>query len=148
MAGFSHTHRVSYADCTVGNHIYYSRYLDLLEAARGEFFRALGVPLLDWQEQGLIFPVIECSLRYRSPARYDDLLQIEVWPAVVDRVRFKFGYRILKQTGHLVLEGETAHVCTGLDEKPKRLPEQLRQILENLRPSAEAERVAAAGGER
>ena len=132
MAAFSHAHRVSYADCTVGNHIYYSRYLDLLEEARGEFFRSLGVPLLDWQEQGLIFPVIECHLRYRAPARYDDLLQIEVWPALVDRVRLKFRYRIVRQTGHLVLDGETCHVCTGLDEKPKRLPEQLREALEKL----------------
>jgi len=29
---FVHTHRVTYAECTVGNHIYHARYLDLLEA--------------------------------------------------------------------------------------------------------------------
>jgi acyl-CoA thioester hydrolase len=148
MAVFSHTHRVSYGDCTVGNHIYYSRYLDLLEEARGEFFRSLGTPLLRWQEQGQIFPVIECNLRYRSPARYDDLLQIKVWPALVDRVRLKFGYRILKQTGQLVLEAETSHVCTGLDEKPKRLPEELRGALEKLHQSGETEPVAAPGGKQ
>jgi len=45
-APFRHIYRVVYADCTLGNHIYYSRYLDILEAARGEFFRHLGVPLL------------------------------------------------------------------------------------------------------
>ena len=36
---FRHPHRVSYAECTVGNHVYHSRYLDWLEAARGEFIR-------------------------------------------------------------------------------------------------------------
>jgi acyl-CoA thioesterase FadM len=46
-----HTHRVSYAECTVGNHIYHSRYLDLLEAARGEFIRSLGPTVLHWQEK-------------------------------------------------------------------------------------------------
>src|SRR5215469_5100900 len=56
VARFSHMHRVLYAECTLGNHIYYSRYLDLLEAARGEFFRSLGVSFLKWQEQGTIFP--------------------------------------------------------------------------------------------
>ena len=30
---FQHQHRVSYADCTLGNHVYYGRYLDLLEEA-------------------------------------------------------------------------------------------------------------------
>ena len=36
-----------------------------------------------------------------------------------------FAYRIANQAGMVILEGETLHVCTGLDEKPKRLPEAL-----------------------
>ena len=43
---FRYTHRVTYAECTVGDHIYHSRYLDLLEAARGEFMRASGWTVL------------------------------------------------------------------------------------------------------
>jgi acyl-CoA thioesterase FadM len=31
---FQHHLRVTASDCTVGNHVYYSRYLDWLEAAR------------------------------------------------------------------------------------------------------------------
>src|SRR5581483_1046504 len=80
-AVFRHAHRVTYAECTLGNHVYYSRYLDLLEAARGEFFRQLGATFQQWQEQDAIFPVVECRLRYKSPARYDDVLSIEVRPA-------------------------------------------------------------------
>jgi acyl-CoA thioester hydrolase len=124
-----HTHRVSYAECTVGNHIYHSRYLDLLEAARGEFIRSLGPTVLDWQEKDLIFPVIEARLRYKSPARYDDSLAIEVWPTLVERVRLNFGHRILNQNGKLILEAETFHACTGVDEKPKRMPEELAEKL-------------------
>jgi acyl-CoA thioester hydrolase len=127
-----HTHRVSYAECTVGNHIYHSRYLDLLEAARGEFIRSLGPTVLHWQEQDVIFPVIEARLRYKSPARYDDLLAIEVWPTLVERVRLNFGHRILNQNGKLILEAETFHACTGIDEKPKRMPEELGAKLKPL----------------
>ena len=83
---FRHPHRVSYAECTLGNHVYHSRYLDWLEAARGEFVRSLGSTVLQWQERDVIFPVIEARLRYKSPARYDDLLAIEVWPALIERV--------------------------------------------------------------
>ena len=43
---FKHQHRIIYAECTVGNHVYYARYLDMLEEARGEFFRQAGWPLL------------------------------------------------------------------------------------------------------
>ena len=126
---FRHPYRVTYAECTVGNHIYHSRYLDLLEAARGEFIRSLGGTVLQLQESNLIFPVIEARLHYKFPARYDDLLAIEVWVTAVEKVCLNFGHRILNQNGKLILEAETFHVCTGLDEKPKRLPEELAEKL-------------------
>jgi acyl-CoA thioester hydrolase len=129
LAAFQYHHRVTYAECTAGNHIYYSRYLDLLEAARGEFFRQLGAPLLRWQQQKIIFPVIECRMRYKAPARYDDLLVIEVRLAAVERVRLNFSYRVLLKSGTLLVEAETFHACTGLDEKPRRIPEELERLL-------------------
>jgi acyl-CoA thioester hydrolase len=122
---FRHIYRVVYADCTVGNHIYYSRYLDILEVARGELFRELGIPLLELQAQDTIFPVVECHLRYKAPARYDDVLTIELWTTLVQGARLNFGFRILKDEKVLILEGETFHVGTGLNEKPKRVPETL-----------------------
>jgi acyl-CoA thioester hydrolase len=110
--------------------------LDLLEAARGEFMRALGATVLELQERDFIFPVIEARLRYKFPARYDDLLTIEVWLTRVERVRLNFGHRILNQDGKLILEAETFHCCTSRDEKPKRLPEEL---VEKLKPYFDAE---------
>jgi acyl-CoA thioester hydrolase len=122
---FRYIHRVTYADCTLGNHIYYSRYLDLLEAARNEFFRNLGTTLLQLQEQDAIFPVVECHIRYKAPARYDEVLTIELWPELVQGARLNFGCRIFKAEKTLVLEAETFHVCTDLNGKPKRMPEEL-----------------------
>jgi acyl-CoA thioester hydrolase len=112
----------------VGNHVYYSRYLDMLETARGEFFRQLGTTFLKWQQQNLIFPVVECRLRYKAAARYDDLLAVETWLNAMERVRLNFAYRILKEHA-LIIEAETFHVSTGLDEKPKRLPHELVSLL-------------------
>lgn len=126
---FRHTHRVTYADCTMGNHIYYSRYLEILEAARGEFFRQLGTTFGQWQEQDVIFPVIECRLRYKAPARYDDVLSVELWLTAAEGVRLEFNCRIVNQNCTLILEGETRHVCTGLNEKPKRMPGEMVELL-------------------
>ena len=122
---FRYQHRVTYAECTVGDHIYHSRYLDLLEAARGEFMRSLGRPVLELQNADCIFPVIEAWLRYKAPARYDDLLTIEVWLKAIEKVRLNFGHRIVNQTGKLILEAETFHVCTSREDRPKRLPEEM-----------------------
>jgi acyl-CoA thioester hydrolase len=126
---FRHSHRVTYAECTAGNHVYYGRYLDLLEEARGAFFRELGTSFREWQQRDVIFPVIECTLRYRSPARYDDLLAIEVRITSLERVRLNLSYRIINEARAVVLEGNTHHVCTGLNEKLKRIPEELATIL-------------------
>ena len=38
----------------------------------------------------------------------------------------------------IILEGETFHVCTGGDEKPKRLPEELVQLLKPFLCAMEA----------
>jgi len=122
---FQHQHRVTYAECTVGDHIYHSRYLDLLEAARGEFMRSLGGSVLAMQEAGYVFPVIEARVRYKFPARYDDLLAIQVWITRIGGVRLNFGHRILNQDGKLILEADTFHCCTSRDEKPRRLPEEI-----------------------
>ena len=122
-------YRVTYGDCTVGNHIYYGNYLAILEAARGEFFRSLGQTFLQHSEAGVIFPVVECALRYRTPARYDDTVTVETTVTLAKGARLNLAYRILNQRGELVLEAETFHACTSLADKPQRLPASLAERL-------------------
>jgi acyl-CoA thioester hydrolase len=102
----------------------------MLEEARGEFFRCLEVPFLDWQQEDTTFPVIECRLRYKAVARYDDLLTIEVWLTEMARVRLNFAYRIVNQAKIQILEASTSHACTSVGDKPKRLPEELVRVLQ------------------
>ena len=117
-APFRHPHRVTYAECTVGNHIYHSRYLDLFEAARGEFLRAVGHPVQRLQEAGYIFPVVELTMQYFRPARYDDVLDIEISLVELDALRLGVRHRVLRGADQVLVEGVTRHVCTSLEEKP------------------------------
>ena len=126
---FRWDHRVTYSDCTVGNHVYYSRYLDILEAARGEFFRRLGQPFLLWQERDTIFPVVDCRLRYKGAARYDEVLTVELWLTEAEKIRLNFAYRILNPAGRTLVEAATLHVCTSIQDKPKKLPDELSAAL-------------------
>ena len=121
--------RVSYRDVTVGNHIYYARYLDLLEIARNEAFRQTDHSLLKLQEQGVIFPVVECSLHYHGAARYDDLLEIETTLIELRNVQFTMKYRVMRGTETLVT-ATTRHAATNLDGKPIRIPSELLSALE------------------
>jgi acyl-CoA thioester hydrolase len=128
---FKHQHRIIYAECTVGNHVYYARYLDMLEEARGEFFRQTGKPLRLWQESGTAFPVIGARIDFKGPARYDDVVTIELWVNEMRGVRLNIGFRIAHPGGGLLAEGETRHVCASLEEKPQRLP---KELMEQLKP--------------
>ena len=121
---FTHRLRVTYAHCTLGNHVYYARYLDLLEAARGEFFRHLGQNCLALQAQDTVFQVTECALKYLKPARYDDELDVRIALSELRKVRFRFLYEIHRGSDRL-LEGSTVMVCADTREKPKRIPESL-----------------------
>ena len=83
-----------------------------------------------------MFPVVEAQLRYKALARYDDVLNIEVWVTAAERVRLNFAYRVTNQSGELVLEGETLHVCMRREEKMIRLPEEfVAAVRPLLRPA-------------
>jgi YbgC/YbaW family acyl-CoA thioester hydrolase len=126
---FYHHHRVTYAECTIGDHVYYGRYLEIFEDARGEFFRHLGRSFLQWQECDTIFPVIDCHLRYRGAARYDDLLTIELWVETLEKIQLGFGYGVFAPPGRLLVEARTQHVCTNTAARPKRIPSELGAAL-------------------
>ncbi len=125
---FKHQIRIAYRDVTVGNHVYYARYLDFLEIARNEVFRSVDQSLLKLQNQGIIFPVVEISLKYHAPARYDDLLEIELWVSDLGKIQLTFEYRILREST-LLVTASTRHVATTLAEKPIRIPSELFQGL-------------------
>ena len=57
----------------------------------------------------------EFQLKYFAPAEYDDELIIECNITKFRGARLGFGYRIKKNSSLIVVEGETLHGCTDLD---------------------------------
>jgi acyl-CoA thioester hydrolase len=70
--------RVYYEDTDAGGIVYYANYLKFFERARTDWLRALGVEQRSLAEQGLMFVVRECALRFDRPARLDDELIVSV----------------------------------------------------------------------
>jgi acyl-CoA thioester hydrolase len=128
MFPFQHQIRVSYRDVTIGNHVYYARYLDFLEIVRNEVFRKLGYSLLILQQQNLIFPVVECGLKFLSAARYDDLLDVHCCFSDVGRIQFTVEYEI-RRGETLLVTASTRHASTNLEEKPIRMPAELIEAM-------------------
>lgn len=121
-----HTVRVFYGDTDQMGVAYYANYFRWFEMARNEYLRAVGCTYRELEEQGVVLPVTEASCSYQSPARYDDLLEIEAWIAQRSRVRIRFEYRI-RRTGELIplATGHTVHACLDTEGAPRRFPEAL-----------------------
>jgi acyl-CoA thioester hydrolase len=129
---FRHTLRATYADCTVGNHVYYARYFNFLEAARSQFFRSLGHPFQSLENDGFAFPVIHCAGDFKRSARFDDLLHIDLWLTSLARIRLDLAYRVANESDQILFEGRTRHACTDLRHRGARIPQQLADRLKDF----------------
>ena len=122
--------RVLYVDTDqmgVVNNIHYLRYFEI---GRAEWIRQHGAPYKKIEEDGYRLPVVEAHLRYKEPARYDDLLSIDAAPEDVRAatVQFKYAFR-RSGDGALLCEGYTKHACLGADGKLRRFPDHLLAML-------------------
>ena len=79
LASFRHPLRVYWEDTDAGGVVFYANYLKFFERARTEWLRALGFGQQQLRERtGAIFVVTDTHVRYRAPARLDDLLEVTV----------------------------------------------------------------------
>lgn len=117
------------------NVVYYGNYARFFERGRAELMRAGGGAYARLQDEGYHLPVTEAYLRYKSPARYDDLLVVETKVAWVKKVSLRFDYRVLKQDGSEreseLVSGYTAHGCVDKTGKVRPLPEWVISILKS-----------------
>ncbi len=122
---FSISYRVIYGDTDRAGVVYYATYLRLFEMGRTEYMRhVLDRPYRSLEEQGHLFPVVEAYLRYKSPATYDDLLDIETELKGFSPYSITFSYRIscLQKT---IVQGYTKHASTDRTGKLTKLPQGL-----------------------
>jgi acyl-CoA thioester hydrolase len=132
--------RVIYGDTDQMGVVYYANYLRYFEAARNEFIRAKGLRYRDFEEQfQLMLPVVEAAVQYKQPARYDDLLGVEISLTEARRATARFGYRVVRGAD-LLATGHTVHACVNPAGRVQRMPKDLLDRLsagEQLADAAE-----------
>jgi acyl-CoA thioester hydrolase len=116
--------RVRYAETDQMGVVYHANYLVWFEVGRVEFIRQLGMDYksMEQQEDALI-AVVEATVRYKAPARYDDELIVRTTLAGVRGSIVRFRYAVVRAMDEVVLcEGETVHVVVGRDMKRREMP--------------------------
>ncbi len=124
--------KVYYNDTDAGGVVYYANYLRYFEIARTEYVSEKGVSIFDYHTRGIVFTVIKVEIEYRSPARYGDILAVSTKVEDVSGASFELSHIIRNKIDkRLIVEGRTRLACINDKGRPMRLPDNLKEILEN-----------------
>ncbi|PYV16274.1 MAG: acyl-CoA thioesterase [Acidobacteria bacterium] len=116
--------RVRYAETDQMGIVYYANYFVWFEIGRTEYCRQLGFAYKEMEEQdGLYITVAEARCRYKAPARYDDELVVHTRLTDCRKRVLVFRYEVERPLDDtLVAEGETVHVVTDRQGRPRTMP--------------------------
>ena len=86
--------RVYYEDTDAGGIVYHATYLRWMERVRSDWLRSLGERHDAMAAAGLQFVVSEVDIRFRRPARLDDLLDVDLEVIEVRRASLRLTQRV------------------------------------------------------
>jgi len=122
--------RVRYNETDKMGVVYHGNYAQYLEIARVEWLRSRGISYKALENSGIMLPVVALRIDYKKPARYDDLLTVELELLRKPTVKIEFNYKIWNQEQHILAEANTVLAFIDANSfKPIRCPEY---ILEKL----------------
>jgi acyl-CoA thioester hydrolase len=124
------THRVNYSETDQMGVAYHGRYLVWLDIARTEHLRGLGASYRELEATGLRLVVSEAAIRYRQPAKFDDLVRIRCWVRDIASRRVEFGYAVEDaEDGRLLATATVALLALDTSLTLTRLPAEVRRVL-------------------
>jgi acyl-CoA thioester hydrolase len=128
------TIRVRYSETDKMGYCYYGNYAAFLEVGRVEALRSKGVSYRSLEENGVMMPVLEFTIKYFLPAKYDDLLFVHTMITKIEGTRIYFEYEILNEADKKIIAAQTTLVfVSAVTMKPISAPKEFLDlfIIEN-----------------
>jgi acyl-CoA thioester hydrolase len=145
---FLHKLRVRYSETDKMGVVYHTNYLNWFEIGRTELIRSMGYPYHAIEAKGLLLPLIEAEMKFKQPARYDDLISIYTRVVSYSNIRIEFASEIRKEagaeseqegpmanlqpSGELLVSGGTKHVWVNPSWKPVRIDKEAPDLFQLL----------------
>ena len=123
--------RVRYAETDQMGVVYHGNYAQYFEMGRVEWLRNLGLSYKFMEENGIMLPVVNLTLNYKRPARYDDLLTVTTIFKKQESVKIEFDYEIHNEAGELLTTGTSMLVF--VDMKTGRPVSPPEYVLEKIK---------------
>ena len=121
--------KIYYEDTDAGGVVYYANYLKFLERARSEAIYELGFSNTQLKKEfGILIIVKSCKIEYKKPTMFEDKLSILTIINKITKTSFIMKQDI-KRNEELVASADIHLVSVNLDGKPTKIPEKLRNKL-------------------
>ena len=122
--------QVYWEDTDAGGVVYHSQYLNFMERARTEFLRSLGLMQTALRDDlGVLFVVRDIQIRFKKPAKFDDVLKVNTALIKVGRSLLEFEQNVYRGDEHLIA-AKVDVVCIGADSfRPVSIPGQMMSLL-------------------
>ena len=118
--------RVRYADTDKMQFVYNGKYLEYFEVGRTELLRSCGLAYSELEKAGYQLPLIEAGVKYKSPAYYDDVLQITASINEINSAKVYIEYSIKKENAdEIIVTGFTSHMFIREETKRPTKPPQI-----------------------
>jgi acyl-CoA thioester hydrolase len=117
--------RVRYAETDRMGLLHHANYLVYFEQGRTELLRQMGRSYRDVEDQGYYLVLVKIEVRYRLPARYDDLLTLRTVVTRTTPVRIEHRYEVLRD-GQLLADGSSTLACVDRDGRLQAMPPWLQ----------------------
>ena len=130
--------RVAYYETDQMGIVHHANYIRWFEEARDSYVRAYGIDYAQVEAQGILMPVISVNCDYKTPAKYNELVEIYVHLRFFNGVRLRYAYEIIsRDTGALVARGGSEHCFIDAASRAplnlrRRMPEYSAALLRLL----------------
>lgn len=122
--------RVRYGETDQMGYCYYGNYAQYFEVGRVEAMREVGMSYKELEKQGVMLPVSEFQVKYKTPALYDDELKVLTKITSLKGVRLHFEYEIFNEKNELVCTASTTLVFVSkATMKPIQAPEKFTSLI-------------------
>lgn len=116
--------RVRYQETDAMGVLHHANYLTYLEVGRTELLRANGYSYREVEAGGLFLVVVRINVRYRKPARYDDLLRLRTRTTQAWGAKIEHAYELMRGED-LLAEAESTLACVDREGRLQRVPDWL-----------------------
>lgn len=119
---FVYKRKINYYETDKMGIVHHSNYIRFLEECRCIWLEELGMPMAEFEKQGVTIPTLEVNCKYKHHVTAGDVIVIRPIMAEFNGVRMTVEYEVINEAnGEVIIEASTKHCFTNMQLRPVNL---------------------------